>query len=178
MENKKFWNTDNPEKEGNYICDLGTNGVSLGWWNGNEWVKMWGKEPINVCGWIDVPQDKYRTDLPHKGQVVWVRDDEFEPWRVTHFIRYTGELYACSNMNNDNNPLEWHYLTTENPYEIDRESKIGDMVCVWDGDIPNYVITAELLNIDMDSATPFQIKMYGEPYGMYQHCSYKNPLMK
>lgn len=30
------WNTNNPNVTDNYIVDKGADGVSLGWWNGNE----------------------------------------------------------------------------------------------------------------------------------------------
>lgn len=49
------WNYENPKKIGNYICDLGAYGISLTWFNGNNWVKMWGNEEVIVYGWIEVP---------------------------------------------------------------------------------------------------------------------------
>jgi hypothetical protein len=55
------WNTNNPDKVGNYIVDMGAWGVSLGWWNGNEWIKMWSNEFIKVYGWIEVPD--YRPEI-------------------------------------------------------------------------------------------------------------------
>ena len=53
-----FWNTENPKNIDNYIVDKGAEGVSLGWWNGTEWIKMWGSEKINVYGWIKIPIHK------------------------------------------------------------------------------------------------------------------------
>ena len=53
-----FWNTENPKNIDNYIVDKGAEGVSLGWWNGTEWIKMWGSEKINVYGWIQMPIHK------------------------------------------------------------------------------------------------------------------------
>jgi hypothetical protein len=53
-----FWNTENPKNIDNYIVDKGAEGVSLGWWNGTEWIKMWGSEKINVYGWIQIPIHK------------------------------------------------------------------------------------------------------------------------
>ena len=53
-----FWNTENSKNIDNYIVDKGAEGVSLGWWNGTEWIKMWGSEKINVYGWIQMPIHK------------------------------------------------------------------------------------------------------------------------
>ena len=50
--------TENPKNIDNYIVDKGAEGVSLGWWNGTEWIKMWGSEKINVYGWIQMPIHK------------------------------------------------------------------------------------------------------------------------
>lgn len=49
------WNYGNPEVMGNYIVDKGADGISLGWWDGEQWVEMWGGENIKVYGWINVP---------------------------------------------------------------------------------------------------------------------------
>lgn len=56
--NEVFWNVDKPKKIDNYICDLGGFGVSLGWFDGERWMKMWGTEPIIVYGWIEMPKFK------------------------------------------------------------------------------------------------------------------------
>ena len=53
-----FWNIENPKNIDNYIVNKGAEGVSLGWWNGTEWIKMWGSEEINVYGWIQMPIHK------------------------------------------------------------------------------------------------------------------------
>lgn len=53
-----FWNIEKPEKADNYIVNLGTNGVALGWYNGKDWIKMWGKDALDVSGWIEVPKHK------------------------------------------------------------------------------------------------------------------------
>jgi hypothetical protein len=50
------WNIENPKKVDNYIVDLGSDGVSLCWYNGKEWIKMWGKDTIQVIGWIEIPK--------------------------------------------------------------------------------------------------------------------------
>lgn len=57
---KIVWNIEKPKHIDNYIVDRGAEGVSLGWWNGNEWIKMWGSEKINVYGWIKIPLHKER----------------------------------------------------------------------------------------------------------------------
>ena len=42
MEFKIVWNVNNPEHpNNNYLCDLGAYGVSLCWWDGEIWTKMW-----------------------------------------------------------------------------------------------------------------------------------------
>ena len=53
-----IWNIKSPKDINNYIVDRGADGVSLGWWNGIEWIKMWGSEKINVYGWIQMPIHK------------------------------------------------------------------------------------------------------------------------
>jgi len=53
-----FWNIENPKNIDNYIVNKGADGVSLGWWNGTGWIKMWGSEEINVYGWIQMPIHK------------------------------------------------------------------------------------------------------------------------
>ena len=61
MEQDLFWNTENPETEGLYICDLGPyGGVKYGRWNGNEWLF-----DVNIIrqigGWL--PRPKYKQQL-------------------------------------------------------------------------------------------------------------------
>ena len=41
------WNYLQPEEVGNYICDMAGDGISLAWWNGKDWIKMWGSEVVN-----------------------------------------------------------------------------------------------------------------------------------
>ena len=60
------WNYTQPERVGNYICDLGGDGVSLMWWNGQNWMEMWGDNIIQVVGWIEVPKHLDRDDKIHK----------------------------------------------------------------------------------------------------------------
>jgi hypothetical protein len=49
------WNTKNPIHIDNYIVHRGAEGVSLGWWNGEEWIEMWSSKKLNVYGWIIIP---------------------------------------------------------------------------------------------------------------------------
>ena len=59
-------------------------------------------------------------ELPKKGQIVWVRDDEKHFWIVSHFIKKSNNIYIAAN----NNPFtynpteydEWKFMTTTNPY--------------------------------------------------------------
>lgn len=56
MEFKIVWNVNNPEHpNNNYLCDLGAYGVSLCWWDGEIWTKMWTGDKIKVYGWINIP---------------------------------------------------------------------------------------------------------------------------
>ena len=56
MEFKIVWNVNNPEHpNNNYLCDLGAYGVSLCWWDGETWTKMWTGDKVKVYGWINIP---------------------------------------------------------------------------------------------------------------------------
>jgi len=62
MENQKLnWNTIKPLNNGTYICDLGAEGVCYGWFDGNDWFKLWGSnysasDKILIYGWIKIPE--------------------------------------------------------------------------------------------------------------------------
>lgn len=45
------WFTDKPDEVGNYIVSEEYKGMTLGWWNGEEWIEMWGSKPLKVLGW-------------------------------------------------------------------------------------------------------------------------------
>lgn len=60
----RFWNDNKPNHNDNYIVHRGAEGVSLGWWNGEEWIEMWGNKKINVYGWIKTPNTP----------IEWMRD--------------------------------------------------------------------------------------------------------
>jgi hypothetical protein len=55
--------------------------------------------------------------LPNKGDIVWVRDDDSEDWRITHFFhKDIYGNYLASIYYNDLTPPIWKYMTTKNPY--------------------------------------------------------------
>jgi len=54
--------------------------------------------------------------LPKRGDVVWVRDVDTEPWFVSHFISKKDEWYHTSCFMNEKKHLRWRQLTTKNPY--------------------------------------------------------------
>jgi hypothetical protein len=63
-------------------------------------------------------------ELPEKGDIVWVRDDEDDSWLVTQFVKKDNDMYLCT----DENPFlesdysaEWNQMTTKNPYKKDGE---------------------------------------------------------
>lgn len=60
------WNYSNPSVSGNYICDFRGDGIRLSWWNGKNWVEMWGSEILEPAGWIEVPYHLDRNDVAHK----------------------------------------------------------------------------------------------------------------
>lgn len=56
-------------------------------------------------------------ELPKKGDIVWVRDEVDEEWRVSHFIGKKGNFYAASLYYLDPSPPTWTFISTKNPYE-------------------------------------------------------------
>jgi hypothetical protein len=56
-------------------------------------------------------------ELPKRGDVVWVRDNDNEPWFISHFISKENEWHLTSFIMNDKKYLKWRQLTTKNPYE-------------------------------------------------------------
>lgn len=55
-------------------------------------------------------------ELPKIGDVVWVRDDVDEGWRVSHFFGKKGNFYVASLYYLDPSPPTWKEMTTKNPY--------------------------------------------------------------
>jgi len=56
-------------------------------------------------------------ELPKKGQIVWVRDEPEEEWRLAHFLGKKGKFYKASIYFLDQTPPSWTFITTENPYK-------------------------------------------------------------
>jgi hypothetical protein len=54
-------------------------------------------------------------ELPNKGDVVWVRDEDDEHWRVTHFIEKSQDSYWTSIDMQLKTLMPWKQLTTINP---------------------------------------------------------------
>ena len=50
-----YWRTDIPPKEGQYIINIGANGLSWGWWDGKVWRKLWHEYQIDITGWLPTP---------------------------------------------------------------------------------------------------------------------------
>jgi hypothetical protein len=60
--NDIYWRTDKPPKVGQYIVNIGANGISWGWWNGNNWIKLWHDYKIDVYGWLPTPLHKQQDN--------------------------------------------------------------------------------------------------------------------
>jgi len=59
--------------------------------------------------------------LPEIGQIVWVRDREYDNWMITYFRRFNNEStsrYGCNPRNSSDSMSIYYYgyLTTKNPY--------------------------------------------------------------
>lgn len=54
-----------------------------------------------------------------KGQIVWVRDCESEPWVITYFIKVlkSGHFLCSDCCNEADYTVHWKYLTPFSPYE-------------------------------------------------------------
>lgn len=91
------WNINNPTKEGEYIVDLGANGIALGWWDGAIWLRMWGTEQLDVNGWITIPY-RYNNEIILCA-AIWYK--EIEP-RATHRpINTPGGVVLCGYRHGD-----------------------------------------------------------------------------
>jgi hypothetical protein len=62
MMNDIYWRTDKPPKVGQYIVNIGANGISWGWWDGNNWRKLWHEYHIDVSGWLPTPLHKEKDN--------------------------------------------------------------------------------------------------------------------
>jgi len=61
-------------------------------------------------------------ELPKPGDIVWVRDTEYDSWMITYFRRFSTDAklrYGTNSKNSDNSQYIYYYryLTTKNPYE-------------------------------------------------------------
>lgn len=61
-------------------------------------------------------------ELPKPGDIVWVRDSEYDNWMITYFRKYAidRELKYGTNPRNSGSSQDcyfYRYLTTENPYK-------------------------------------------------------------
>jgi hypothetical protein len=59
--------------------------------------------------------------LPKPGDIVWVRDTEYDNWMITYFRRFSTDAklrYGTNSKNSDNSQYIYYYrfLTTKNPY--------------------------------------------------------------
>ena len=58
-------------------------------------------------------------ELPKKGDIVWVRDDKNEEWKIMHFIGLhptSSYKYRVSKINSYSNTNDYMHMTTTNPY--------------------------------------------------------------
>lgn len=60
---------------------------------------------------------KRPMEVPKKGAICWVRDNEKDTWGIRHFIGMIGSKFIASQCNNEDRQISWNYLTTINPYE-------------------------------------------------------------
>jgi len=56
-------------------------------------------------------------ELPKKGQIVWVRDSEFQSWMIAHFMDRINDFYQVTSNWNKKESSYWKFITTENPYK-------------------------------------------------------------
>jgi hypothetical protein len=58
-------------------------------------------------------------ELPKKGDVVWVRDNNDEAWQVSIFLKKQGIFYLCTRYDPEIESYVqcWDQLTTKNPYK-------------------------------------------------------------
>ena len=85
-----------------------------------------------VLSFTEYSYDGFSLNRPEdnlkKGDIVWVRDDENDRWDINHFIhKINGSKYpyVCSSDNDDENIVAFKFLTSENPYKNDSETKIN-----------------------------------------------------
>ena len=92
--------------------------------SGNNTVLYWGIF-LKILSFTEYTIEGFSQErpepLPKPGDIVWVRNTNYDNWSITYFrgisISYDG--YGCSSKNSsDSSQIKyWKYLTTENPYE-------------------------------------------------------------
>ena len=76
---KKTWRTENPKREGDFICRMMNAYIKMCHWTGTEWLDMW-KTTLDgvVIEWMVIPyEETYRTinddymhfDVPGAGKI-------------------------------------------------------------------------------------------------------------
>ena len=60
--------------------------------------------------------------LPIRGHIVWVRDQDWHPWQIAHFIKKGDSGYIVSSSNRYEFDIQYKYMTIHNPYEQGEET--------------------------------------------------------
>lgn len=63
---KKIWRTENPKREGDFICRMMNAYIKMCHWTGTEWLDMW-KPTLDgvVIEWMVIPyEETYRSVEP------------------------------------------------------------------------------------------------------------------
>jgi len=79
------------------------------------------KDIIQLIDQQFLNQEPQETQEPKRGQVVWVRDYDFQKWTISHFIKMKKDMFLTSPCSTDDDRDKiydrvWKYLTTKNPY--------------------------------------------------------------
>lgn len=61
--------------------------------------------------------------LPKRGDIVWVRDEDWQPWRIAHFYEKRERGYVVSVINRYDYDYQYKQLTTVNPYNNENDGK-------------------------------------------------------
>lgn len=120
------------EKDKVYVASVGWGTViDAGCSTPSGWVSIESNGKIFCVETYFVSFTKYTLEgfsqerpeeLPDVGQIVWVRDSEYDNWMITYFRRYAidRELKYGTNPRNSgwsHDTYFYRYLTTENPYK-------------------------------------------------------------
>jgi len=55
--------------------------------------------------------------LPKIGDIVWVRDGDYQAWRMKYFCGMHNKYFKASSIYNDPTSPSWNEMTTENPFK-------------------------------------------------------------